>query len=43
MFDGEERMLAELNELGIEDASPRGKERRERVALAEGEPGEWLS
>ncbi|XP_026725486.1 charged multivesicular body protein 7 isoform X2 [Trichoplusia ni] len=38
VFDGEERMLAELNELGIEDASPRGKERRERVALAEGEP-----
>ncbi|CAH0599538.1 unnamed protein product [Chrysodeixis includens] len=37
VFDGEERMLAELNELGIEDASPRGRDRGERVAVAEGE------
>ncbi|CAH0698435.1 unnamed protein product [Spodoptera exigua] len=37
VFDGEERMLAELNELGLDDASPKVKERRERIAVAEGD------
>ncbi|XP_052754967.1 charged multivesicular body protein 7 isoform X1 [Galleria mellonella] len=38
VFDGEERILAELNELDVEDSSPRGKTKPAKVAVADWAP-----